>query len=71
MIVFHSDDYLRFKRETEKSDDIRRFLKIAKLLPMELQMVLCNRLGDIPGDLILTRDAEAAFKRVAARLGRD
>ena len=42
-----------------------RFMNIAMRLPMELQMILCNRLERLAADLIPKVNSEVGFKFVA------
>jgi hypothetical protein len=46
-------------------EQARRFFAIAVALPMDLQMVLCNKVFDSPKDLVLTKHSEPAFKKLA------
>jgi len=41
-----------------------RFFEMAQELPLELQMVLCNRAFGAGEDIVLTKDSESAFKRL-------
>jgi len=62
-IVLISDNYLQFKPNL--NDDtlrIQRFLRIACNLPLELQMVLSNRMAESMADFVLTRDFDDALK---------
>jgi hypothetical protein len=52
-------------RQEEREDKAKRFFRIARKLPMELQMMLCNRMFNSPKDLVLRKDSEPAFKRLA------
>jgi len=45
----------------------RRFFRIANALPMDLQMLLCNRLFRSPKDIIGSRYSEPAFVRLALK----
>jgi len=47
-----------------------RFFAIASKLPIELQMILCNRLYGLGKELISSRDSEEAFKTMTRRLER-
>ena len=46
-------------------DDPRRFLRITSGLPMDLQMLLCNRMFGSPRDIVLPRDSEPGFRWLA------
>lgn len=72
------------ERETGKADEIdsdsegklldstaaetRRFFEITMKLPMELQMLVCNKVYRSPKIHVLSRDSEPAFKAVAYQL---
>jgi ankyrin repeat protein len=59
IIVYFTDGYLK----TENSDDSReRFFLISKQLPLDLQMVLSNRVFGSSKDVVLSRDSEAGFR---------
>jgi hypothetical protein len=70
LTVFLCDDFMRLKEpSTASSPDATgafRFFKIAKKLPMELQMVLCHRVFGSSKENIKSKDSEPAFKRLAA-----
>ena len=46
-------------------DDPQRFLRITSGLPMDLQMLLCNRMFGSPRDIVLSRDSEPGFRWLA------
>ena len=60
-VVFLCDEYVRAKAESG-DNDAARFFTIASKLPMELQMVLCNRLFGLARDVVLLKFSEPAFK---------
>jgi len=62
LLVFLCDGLLTLKPETS---DAARFFQAARRLPLELQMVLCNRMFGSRKDIVLIRNSEPAFKRVA------
>lgn len=64
LIIFLCDDYLRSKIG-DSNPKMRRFLKIAQGLPIEIQMTLCNRMVGLTRDLIPKEESEAAFKTLA------
>jgi hypothetical protein len=66
MTVFLCDDFLRLKEAN--SPAALRFFKIAKKLPMELQMMLCYRVFGSAKENIKSKDSEPAFKRLAKTL---
>jgi len=45
-----------------------RVLRIAKVLPMELQMVLCHRIAGSLKSIVTVREAEMAFRHLAEAL---
>jgi hypothetical protein len=65
-LVYSSDHYFCLKsKELLLTDDEQRwarFVGIGLKLPMELQMVLANRLANSSSDLVLTKFSEPAFK---------
>ena len=61
--VFLCDDFLCIKPQSLGSP-ASRFFSIVKRLPMELQMILCNRAYEFSKDSIKTKDSEIAFKIV-------
>jgi hypothetical protein len=68
LVVFHCDEYLMIKK-SDADDNVdekarKRFFLIAKQLPIELQMVLCNRSCGVAKDIILRRHSEPAFKKI-------
>ena len=68
LVVFLSDDYLALPPPTTPEViRIRRFLAISRRLPIELQMVLCNRTCGSPKDLIPMLLSEPAFRTLAWR----
>jgi len=56
------------KRQWNQGRNTRRFFGIASQLPMELQMLLCNRAGGSMKQLILTRDSEPMFKYLVCKM---
>jgi len=67
LVVFVSDGLLQIKDTTPSL--AARFFSIAALLPLELQMVLCNRLVGSAKEIISGKDNEVAFKVLARRIG--
>ena len=67
LVVFVSDALLQINDATTTTP-AARFFNIAKLLPLELQMVLCFRLLRSGKEIIAGKDSEAAFKELARRL---
>jgi len=66
VVVLLSDGYLRARQAVFSQSKARRFFRIAKTLPMELQMVLCHRAFGSMKDIITAKHAEEAFKEVLA-----
>ena len=64
LVVFHSDNFVVINESTAHSD-IKGFFRITSQLPLDLQMVLCNRIFGSPRDIILSRDSEPGFKCLA------
>ena len=64
LVVFLCDDLLKIK-QGEGHTTAGRFFRIATLLPMELQMVLCHRVVGSKKQNILSRDSEHSFKQLA------
>jgi len=51
-----------------QGQNFRRFFSIARSLPLDLQGLLCLRVGDHPGSVIPTLRAEVAFQHLAHEL---
>jgi len=64
LVVFYSDNFVAINERMAHSDT-KRFFKIASQLPLDLQMVLCNRVFGSPRDIILSRDSEPGFRLLA------
>jgi len=60
LVVFHVDSFVALRAEAPSTT--RRFFNICGQLPMELQMVLCNRMFGSPRDVVPSRLSEPAFK---------
>ena len=70
--IFLCDDlfqlkYARYSTRSASSSAIR-FFSIIRRLPMELQMIVCNRVVGLAKDSILSKNSEMAFKLLAARI---
>ena len=65
LVVFYSDDFVRLK--PGEHEEISRFLRLCKLLPMDLQMVLCNRLFGSGRNVVTSIDSEPGFRWLARR----
>jgi len=75
LIIFLCDDLLQFKHKPDRYVGISlssaatiRFLEISKRLPMELQMILCNRAVGSAKESITTKNSEPAFKSLVKTL---
>ena len=66
LAVFVSDGLLQINDTTPSP--AARFFKIAKRLPLELQMILCHRQVGSGKEIIPGKDSEVAFKELAKRL---
>jgi len=65
LVVFLCDGLLKVAAESStSSQEAARFFLIARELPLELQMVLCNRVFGAGKDMVLTKHSEPAFKRL-------
>jgi len=67
LVVFVSDGLLQIYNTTIPSSAARYF-SIASQLPLELQMVLCYRVGGSSKEIIPGKESELAFKELARRL---
>lgn len=67
LVIFVGDDYLAF-RNAPKSFEVLRFFRIARRLPLEMQMILCHRVFGSTQDLVPKKLAEQAFKLVTWKL---
>lgn len=64
LMVFFSDGFLCLPR-SPPPNETGRFFTICSRLPLELQMIISNRIFDSVKDVILSRDSEAGFRWVA------
>ena len=62
LVVLLSDGFLAMKNARLRSPKVR-FFKMANRLPMELQMVLCNRVYCSAREIVRTALSEPAFKK--------
>ena len=66
MITENEEGTTKDEVQEGEAERIQRFLRIAILLPMELQMLLMNRTqGSSSSDFIPLSDREIAFKNLA------
>jgi len=61
LVDFHSDNSVVVNEKTA-DPDTRRFFRITSRLPLEIQMIVCNRIFGSPKDIILSRDSEPGFE---------
>jgi len=61
LVVFHADSFMIINEKTAHSHT-KRFFKITSQLPLDPQMVLCNRIFGSPRDIILSRASEPGFQ---------
>jgi len=64
LVVFHSDNFVVINERLAHLD-IRRYFRLCARLPLEVQMIICNRIFGSPKDIILSRDFEPGFKCLA------
>jgi len=64
LVVFHADTFATIN-EGKAHSYTRRFFRITSQLPLDLQMVLCNRIFGSPRDIILSRDSGPGFQLLA------
>jgi hypothetical protein len=70
MFTHEDTEYLRVRPGMESSP-LARFIRMARGLPQEVQMLLCNMIFEDPSDLIPSRDRERAFQSLAHNLRED
>ena len=63
LLIFHSDNFVAVKEHTPSNT--KRFFKICGQLPLDLQMVLCNRMFASAQNIVLSRDSEPFFQCLA------
>jgi len=61
LVVFHSESFVVIN-ERLAHPDTKRFFRICARLPLEVQMIICNRAFGSPKDIILSRDSEPCFQ---------
>jgi len=64
LVIFHSDSFAVINERLARPDT-RRFFRLCARLPLEVQMVLCNRMFGSPKDIILSRYSEPGFQLLA------
>jgi len=70
LVVFLCDGLLTVGAESPTHQKAARFFKIAKRLPMELQMIMCNCVFGSGKDHVLTKHSEPAFKKLGKLLAK-
>jgi len=60
-VVLFADEYVKMK-DNDCFPEAKRFFTISASLPLELQMVLCNRLFGSGKDLVKSVDSEPGFR---------
>jgi len=67
-VILLSDEYytLISNNENEKQDKARQFFRLMLKLPMDLQMVVCNRMFDLLKDSIKSQLIDQALKFMVA-----
>jgi len=76
-VVFLSDNYITFRPDAGSSDatalsqsaQAQRFFMIASRLPLELHMVLCNRMYGSDRDTVSSKVSEPGFRWLTHVLG--
>jgi len=63
LVVFFSDGFLQLGPDAPSPTE--RFLRVNSRLPLELQMLLCNRLFGSSHSIILSKDSEPGFRWLA------
>jgi len=61
LVVFHSDSFVVTNGRLAHPDT-KRFFRMCARLPLEVQMIICNRAFRSPKDIILSRDSEPCFQ---------
>lgn len=67
LTVYLCDDFLQFKKDADVTSPAARILAILKELPMDLQMVFCNRMFGLSKNNISSKLSEAAFVQLARK----
>jgi hypothetical protein len=65
LIVFYNDDFyqaLETIEPTTTPDTLLSFVKIVSRLPLELQMIICLRLGERTSNIIPTNESKPSFQ---------
>ena len=72
MVIFLCDGLLTVDANSSSASlkKAARYFKMSQKLPLELQMVLCNRAFGAAKDTVLTKHSEPAFKRLGRLLAK-
>jgi len=62
LVVLLADDYYSLKLKTDENHNAIRFFNMMLKLPMDLQMVICNRLFELPKNVIQAKLVNLALK---------
>jgi len=62
LVVLLADDYYSLKLKTDGNHNAIRFFNMMLKLPMDLQMVICNRLFELPKNVIQAKLVNLALK---------
>jgi len=72
LTVFYCDGFLDFREDRHllqepQAQRTRQFLSIVRFLPLELQMVVSNYTLGLTKHVVLSRDADLAFREILQR----
>lgn len=71
LVIYLADGYLKISGEAEGNEENQpkasRFFALAAQLPMDLQMVLCNRVFGSGGSTIKRFHSEKGFRKFAKK----
>jgi len=65
LVIFMCDGYLELSSSDKKQKTVR-FFRMLQMLPMELQMIVCNRAAGSGKTNIPTKHSESAFKYIVS-----
>lgn len=63
LMIYHADGYLVVEEDTV--DEVQRFFSMSLRLPLELKMLLCNRVFGLEASFVRRVDSEKGFKKFA------
>ena len=64
LAVLVCDGYLGPHSSVKTDGRVHHFFSVVSRLPMDLQMVMCNRLFGLRADVVSPANAEASFRKV-------